>query len=336
MNFIAKVSFEYNGDGSKRMCHETYSAKGVLFRDHTWLGRYSATHTYIQFSGEQHLYQQQSKIGIKYIKHLKDYQMKVTTHRRANTVIIEAFTPIKELQDDIANSVDDTNTQVQRYFSTSSNSSVILEITTISLELAKSLTTSIKTAVTSGAELTTILDTIFNSIVPNTAIKPQIETGHDVQVKVVFPKYLLKLFKMFKDVKSVFVTEAPMAVTRTSLELNGLTIDMHKQVFATGTQYKYENITISEAFIKEVSTRIQGELVTTAIMNPTNFIGIKGEYLLTNINEEEIAIHNSLINRHGEVFIIEKVNDIYYEANTDQTIPLPVEILNIRTLKELI
>lgn len=136
----------------------------------------------------------------------------------------------------------------------------------------------------------------------------------------------VKVFKQYPLIEKITV-QGLGPIHRQMLQYNG------KRCKATfnGVHYDIDGVKFQPNYITIINEKLQGEIITSAVMAPENFVRILDEYIVTAIHGKEIKVHQSLIPRHGEVFEVEEQDGQYFEKG--HTLPIPVELLNIRTIR---
>lgn len=309
---------------NRMLLNDVRHKNGALFRDHCWVSITTELEQCLpgviyQASADVHIYALGSKVSLCNLHNIKDPIVALEVIRRHNTVIIStdnspvAMTDVENL---LPQEVSDKVVEVNHTPTT-------LSITFNEHIDAVSYKGYIKRSINEDKGFQETLSE-FNA--PwKVAAPTQPTSQEEFLVELSLPK-AVNAFRQYPDINTIQV-EGMMSINRSILSLIGKRLKAVK----SGPNYNVEGHTVSENMLRPVIEKLQGELVTTSVMDPANFIGIDGEYILTVINETNTSVHQSLISRHGEVFLIEKKGNDYVQVGTD--LPIPPTILNIRTLR---
>jgi len=168
-------------------------------------------------------------------------------------------------------------------------------------------------------------------------IETACETEEDCKVVIKYPKSARAL-KQYSDISSITVGEnvfiARELIEDIPLNTNEITVVKIKK--GDSIHYVSKNwINIPSQIIKEIHISLMAEVVSKPVLEIENFKGIEDGCIVSVINGKEIKVEDSLIKRDGEVFEIVKFEDKYYELeDVERKTPIPVDILNIRTVRK--
>jgi hypothetical protein len=215
---------------------------------------------------------------------------------------------------------------------TTQDNSIVIALSFRQLTKAKQYITNFK-ALQHTNELQTIL--LNNTPNPSQAAGPKAKSQatsiepspvEDYMIQVHLPK-TIKAFRQYPLLNNISV-EGYGFISKEMAAYQG------KKAKATfdGTYYSVEpSVKFAENLVEVITEKLMGELVTISVMSPQNFRGIDVDYIKTEIHGNVIRVHQDLITRHGEVFELEQVDNQYFEKSTK--LPIPVEILNIQTVR---
>lgn len=309
---------------------------GNLFRDHCWVNAnvqsilVDPRITY-QFEASITHYGAQKK-SLTHILNIKELKMEYEVVRRKHVVVITLSINTPNVTNLSLALPKSTTESLLDKSATTQNNNYVIALSFKQLVKAKQYITNFR-SLQSTNELQTIL--LNNTPDPKQAAgpkaKPQAKSlkplpVEEYTIQVHLPK-TIKVFRQYPLVNNISV-EGYGFISKEMAEYQ------NKKVKATfdGTYYTVApGIKFIESLVETISEKLMGELITVAVMSPQNFRGIDVDYIKTEIHGNIIRVHQDLITRHGEVFELEKAGNEYFEKST--RLPIPVEILNIQTVR---
>ena len=318
---------------NRRLIADVLRPCGNPFRDHCWVDNLNTEDLHLgelyTFKADTKVYALGSKVTLANITNIKEFGMAYTSTRSGTEVFITLQgelghfqTLLKNMTGRLAESV------LARIENCDYGENGVISLNFRNIEDAAIYKGYVVRSSNEGKSLMKMLRE-FNAVWPIVREESGVPTTTEEQFTVRFmPPKALDAFKRYPDINAIQV-KGTMLVNRSIMDLVGRDLTATR----SGPNYAVEGHIVHESMLKLVITRIQAELVTTAVMDPSNFVRLEGDYIVSYLEDKEVKVHQTFISRHGETFIVEKGDDgLYREVGTE--LPIPVEIMNMRTLRD--
>ena len=159
----------------------------------------------------------------------------------------------------------------------------------------------------------------------------------DINVILKYPKSA-RVLKQFKDITQIVIDDR-YSITKELIEstsMDSKEIKVNKVVKDGKTSYFCldSGISIPNEIVREIRTKIMATYVTKSIMDISNFIGIEDGMIKSCIDGKDILVDPAIVKKHDIMFEAIKEGDSYYEiGDIARTTPIPVEVLNMKTIR---